>query len=106
MEIILTHKHFEQSHLEEVKNTMTTMGAPKIKAIWSEIYGAWLAVEGCHRIRAAKELNLIPEIIDISEDETVIMQIDGEDEEVNVSDLLEELTENAPKTDYISFEEE
>ena len=104
MEIILTHKHFEQSHLEEVKNIMVTMGAPKIKAIWSEIYGAWLAVEGCHRIRAAKELNLIPEIIDISEDETVIMQIDGEDEEVNVSDLLEELTENAPKTDYISFE--
>lgn len=106
MEIILTHKHFEQSHLEEVKNIMEIKGTPSIRAIWSEVYGAWLAVEGCHRVRAALELGLIPEIIDISENETAIIQCDGEEIEVNILEYAEELTDNAPKSEILSFEEE
>lgn len=37
---------------------MITLGAPKIKATWIECQGVWAALEGCHRIRAAKELDL------------------------------------------------
>ena len=103
MTIALLHKHYTEKHLEEVATEMTTLGAPTIKAIWSDLYGMWLAVEGCHRIRAAKQLGFEPVIDDISNDETVTMEIDGEDTEVLVQDSLEELTDNAPKTEIISF---
>lgn len=103
MTIALLHKHYNEKHLEEVANEMATLGAPSIKAIWSELYGVWLAVEGCHRIRAAKQLGLEPIIDDISDDETVTMEIDGEDTEVLVQDMLEELTENAPRTEIMDF---
>ena len=105
MEIILRHRHFDEQHLENVKKIMSTKGAPKIRAIWSDIYGAWLAVEGCHRLRAAQELGLTPEIIDISNNKTALIQDDGEDIKVKVLDLLEDLTDNAPKSEIISFED-
>ena len=48
------------------------MGAPTIKAVWMECWGVWAALEGCHRIRAAAELGLVPEIeeVEYSEDVT------------------------------------
>lgn len=103
MTIALLHKHYSEKHLEEVANEMAVLGAPSIKAIWSEVYGMWLAVEGCHRIRAAKQLGFEPIIDDISDDATVTMESDGEDTEVLVHDLLEELTENAPRTEIVDF---
>ena len=103
MSIALYHKHYNAEHLEVVKKEMEVMGAPEIRAIWSEMYGLWMAVEGCHRIRAAKELGLEPVIIDISEDETAMIQYDGDDIEVDVADLAEELTDNACKTEIINF---
>jgi len=103
MTIALFHKHFLESHLEEVKKEMEKLGAPTVKAIWSELYGLWLAVEGCHRIRAAKDLGIEPVIEDVSNDEFIIIQVDGEDESVCVADLEEELTENAPYTKIIDF---
>ena len=103
MDIILYHKHYNQEHLNAVKAQMKTLGAPTIKAIWSEIYGAWMAVEGCHRLRAAAELGLTPEIEDVSEEDVIVMQIDGEDVEVNVAELTEELENDAPKSHIIRF---
>jgi hypothetical protein len=58
MQIALLHKHYNGNHLEAVKTEMQNLGAPVIRAIWSETYGMWMAVEGCHRIRAAKDLGL------------------------------------------------
>ena len=103
MDVILYHKHYNQEHLNAVKAQMETLGAPTIKAIWSEMYGAWMAVEGCHRLRAAAELGLTPEIEDVSEEDVVVMQIDGEDVEVNVAELTEELENDAPKSHIIRF---
>ena len=103
MDIILYHKHYNQEHLNAVKAQMETLGAPTIKAIWSEVYGAWMAVEGCHRLRAAAELGITPNIEDVSEEDVVVMQIDGEDVEVSVVELTEELENDAPKSRIIRF---
>ena len=91
MEIALYHNHYNQDHLEKVTAEMQELGTPKIRAIWSEMWGIWLAVEGCHRLRAAAALGLTPEIINISDDETVTIQCDGYDETFSVFDLLCEM---------------
>lgn len=72
MKIALTHNHFDTEKLSAVKAEMQVLGAPTIKAVWMECWGLWAALEGCHRIRAAHELGLIPEIeeIEYSEDVT------------------------------------
>ena len=101
--IALTHKHYTDEHLAEVTEEMKTLGAPAIRCIWSEMYGIWMAVEGCHRLRAAYELGLTPTIIDISDDEQVTYQYDGYDITVDVIDLAEELTDNAPRTKLLDF---
>lgn len=58
MTIALLHNHFNKNHLEAVKSQMLELGIPTIKAVWDEGYGIWAALEGSHRIRAAKELGL------------------------------------------------
>ena len=58
--VILLHASFDQQHLDEVISEMQTLGTPTVRVIWSEVYGAYLALEGCHRIRAAKQLGLNP----------------------------------------------
>lgn len=44
---------------------MRVRGAPTIRAVWMPVYGHWAALEGCHRIRAAKALGLTPEIEEV-----------------------------------------
>ncbi len=65
MKIALVHNHYDNEHLAEVIEEMKTLGAPTIKAVWMECYGHWAALEGCHRIRAAKEMGLTPEIEEV-----------------------------------------
>lgn len=103
MDIALFHKHYNPEHLEEVKAKMLVLGAPVIKAAWSEMYGCWLAIEGCHRIRAAKALGLTPVINDISNSKRVSVQIDGRSVQKSVSKLIAELEEDAWRTEVISF---
>lgn len=105
MEIALYHKHFDQEWLEKVKTQMLELGAPEIKCIWSETYGMWLAIEGCHRLRAAKELGITPIIIDITNDEKTIQQIDEIDTVVNVAELAQELNDDAWMTEFLSFDD-
>lgn len=62
MKIIVAHDHYTDEHLVEVKAEMATMGAPVVKCSWIECYGAWMALEGCHRLRAAHDLGLAPVI--------------------------------------------
>jgi len=71
MQIILPHDHFDAAHLEAVKTEMKTLGAPAIKAVWMEAYGAWVALEGSHRIRAAAELGLAPDIDEVEWSDTL-----------------------------------
>lgn len=106
MRIALLHNHYNETHLEEVKNIMSVKGAPKIRAIWSEVYGMWMAVEGCHRLRAAEALNILPIIVDVSDKKTLTIQVDGDNVKVNRAELEEELTDNAWRMKSIEFSEE
>lgn len=105
MYITLLHPHYNDQHLEEVKAEMIKRGAPVIRTIWSECHGVWMAIEGCHRIRAAEALGLTPVIKDVSEQKTVRMQVDEEIVRVNVKQLTEELVDAAPRSVMIKFEE-
>lgn len=104
MKISLYHNHYNEQHLEEVKQEMIKLGAPSIRAIWSECYGMWMAVEGCHRLRAAKELGIMPIIIDISAKRQATIQDDGENKKRSVKQLTAELEESCWKRQYISFD--
>lgn len=106
MEIALLHKHYNEAHLETVKGEMMKLGAPKIRAIWSEAYAMWMAVEGCHRLRAAEALGISPIIINVSDKKTLTIQVDGENVKVKVADLTEELTDGLWRAATITFEEE
>jgi hypothetical protein len=68
LSIALAHKHYDKTHLAEVIEQMKIMGAPKIKAVYMPCWDMYAALEGCHRIRAAKEMGLIPEIIELDYD--------------------------------------
>lgn len=105
MEIALFHKHYDETHLEEVKAKMLTLGAPKIRAIWSDAYDMWMAVEGCHRLRAAAALGIRPIIIDVSNQNTVTIQLDEENTKVKCVELAEELSDRAWRAKIIIFSE-
>lgn len=66
MRIALVHNHYDPDHLAAVIGEMMVLGAPTIKAVWMEVYNHWAALEGCHRIRAAKALGLTPEIEEVA----------------------------------------
>lgn len=63
----------DPAHLAEVMNEMQSLGAPVVRAFWSEAWEAFVAVEGSHRVVAAHRLGLVPEIeeIDMIEDAPV-----------------------------------
>lgn len=96
--ILLFHDHFDPQQLDKVQTEMQTLGAPTIRCIWSEMWGLWLAVEGCHRLRAAQALGLTPVIKDVSNQKTVSIQCDGEITRRNVKSLLDEIQSDPPST--------
>lgn len=86
MDIALVHAHFDADHLEAVKAEMQTRGAPVIRAVWMEVYGTWVALEGCHRIRAAHALGLTPVIdeVEYSDELTNLGEEDGDEWQISV----------------------
>lgn len=53
-------------HLDDVTASMRTLGAPDILAVdMRDLYGAWVALEGSHRLAAASLLGLRPNIIPV-----------------------------------------
>ena len=105
MQIALLHKHYDEQQLANVKARMTKRGAPVIRCTWSEIYGMWMAFEGCHRLRAAKELGLTPVIKDISEQKYATIQQDGENVKVNVATFAAEMEADLWKSKDITFDD-
>ena len=77
MKIALVHKHYDRQHLNDVKREMAELGAPTIKAVWMDCYDCYAALEGCHRIRAAKDLGLTPVIDEIEYSDKKISEIFG-----------------------------
>lgn len=104
MQIALIHKHFEADHLETVKAEMTTRGAPTIKAVWMECWGVWAALEGCHRIRAAHAMGLVPEIEEVEYSEELTQADVG----INDSDdccTIAEIADAAYSATIVTFED-
>jgi len=85
MEVVLYHDHYSEEHLEHVKKIMIKRGSPIIRCFYDDFNDLWFAVEGCHRLRAAKELNLTPIIKDISDQKTLIYQYDGNNIKVKLN---------------------
>ena len=103
MKIALVHDHYSEEHLAEVIEQMKVLGAPKIHAVWMECYDHYAALEGCHRIRAAKVLGLVPEIIEVDysdEMASTILGYDG-DEDYPIS----EICDDSYKSVIVEFEE-
>lgn len=74
MKIVLLHNHYDQKHLDEVVEEMKTLGAPTIQAyhLWDDLYQA---IGGCHRLRAAEILNVVP-TIEIIDSKTTIWSLE------------------------------
>lgn len=80
MKIALLHGYYDAQKLESVKKEMQDLGAPTIKAVWMDCYDHWAALEGCHRIRAAADLGLVPVIEEIEYSEEVTLDEIGCDQ--------------------------
>jgi hypothetical protein len=59
----------ERHHIVGVLAEMRERGAPVIRAWWNG--DAWIALEGSHRLAAAHELGLTPEIVPMAEHERI-----------------------------------
>lgn len=104
LSIVLFHSHYDKKHLEFVKNEMIKLGAPVIRGFYDNANGVWIAFEGCHRIRAAKELNILPNMIQVNYESDIEIQMDDELVTVPVSELLDSVNYSGAK--IIDFKEE
>lgn len=89
MQIALTHNHFDADHFIAVKAEMATLGAPTIKAVRldGDLYAA---LEGCHRLRAAFELGLTPEIEEIEYSDGLVSSLGlGMQDDVTIADICD-----------------
>lgn len=72
MKILLRHA-VDKVRKDNIKAEMVQLGAPRVRAIYHG--DIWFAIEGSHRLAAAHELGLVPEIVDVTEcDDIVIAQ--------------------------------
>ena len=105
MNIVLTHRHYNNEHLSEVIEEMKSIGAPTIRAFWSELYGSYLAVEGCHRVRAAAELGIAPIVTTVEPTGEITIEVDGADETVDAEELFSQLQNGAAMSVDFDFDE-
>ena len=102
MKIALIHDYFDVTHLAEVSAQMRVMGAPTIHAVWMEVYGAWVALEGCHRLRAAQALGLVPEIVEVEYSDLQVADVcGGLDDDMTVARVCDD----AWRSTILNFEE-
>jgi hypothetical protein len=60
------HEHFSPTRLAHVLAEMVRRGPPRIRAYLDVATGSWFALEGTHRLRAARALGLAPILISSS----------------------------------------
>ena len=65
---IVTLNKADPAHLAAVIEQMRKLGAPSIACIKDEGTRVWVALEGSHRVAAAKALGLVPEIVEYEYD--------------------------------------
>lgn len=59
------HAHFSPAHLIHVTAQMRDRGPPRIHAYLDAETGAWFALEGTHRLRAALALGVAPVMVPV-----------------------------------------
>lgn len=104
MQIALVHDHYDDSHLQAVIAQMRTFGAPTIKAVWMETHGHWAALEGCHRIRAAAELGLMPIIDEIEYSNQTLADLGCDDADDGYT--VEQIADDSYRATVIEFADE
>ena len=106
MEIYLVHDHYDKNHLEEVKTEMLKLGAPTIRVI-DMGEGLFAAIEGCHRLRAAAALGIIPDLNVLDYDAVADLDVtdpalglDLDNPGMTVADLVSDFN----RRQYVTFE--
>lgn len=101
--IIRTPHAPDPDHLEDVRERMAELGPPRIHAYYdTEIY--W-ALEGSHRVAAAHDLGLRPELVLMDPED----EIEHDFEDVpgrTVADLLDYLSGGMPDPDTYYYWEQ
>lgn len=89
--MIIAINDIDATHAEEVIESMRTLGAPVIRAVRAECYGGWVAIEGSHRLYAAQQLGLTPEIEEIPYDEESTLATYGccDEDDYSIADLVD-----------------
>ena len=105
MRVYLVHEHYNPGHLENVKVQMTTLGAPVIHAVFVERVEAWVALEGCHRLRAAHDLGITPRIEEIDYSGNVLIREIVEDPNIKDDVSIDDYIDNLNDTIFLDFEE-
>ena len=106
MEIKLLHKYYDREHLETVKKEMEQRGTPTIKAVWVDHADYYQSLEGSHRIRAAKELGITPEIEAVDYDEyrdkdiTEIDWMDLDNDDCTIDKLIDDCLRDSISIDF------
>jgi hypothetical protein len=71
MTTVITIYKTRADHLAKVTEAMRTAGAPTIRVIRDEAQGIVLALEGSHRLAAAKALGLDPVFVVLGDDDVI-----------------------------------
>lgn len=102
MNIIAPHKIMKNSaKYAEIKAYMEEAGAPTLKAVWMDCFGAWVALEGSHRLNAAAELGLVPEIEEIDYNEDIkVRDITDIDMDCSIAEFCDRACESAIIFDF------
>ena len=100
--IALLHSHYDQDHLAAVMAEMQNRGAPTIKAVKLDD-NLYAALEGCHRLRAAKALGLMPEIVKVEySDERLCDVVDDDADDYAIT--VEMVADSAHRAKLLTFE--
>ena len=68
MTYIITINQIDAEHYASVRSQMLVLGAPTIRCARDEAQGVLVALEGSHRLAAAIELGLAPNLVVLDDD--------------------------------------
>ncbi len=103
MRIALVHTEYDSSRLIKIRDEMIRIGAPKIHAVWMDCYDHWQALEGCHRLRAAYDLGLTPEIIEVDYTDQMCSSIIGYDGDSDY--MVSEICDDGHRAKILEYQE-
>ena len=106
MRVYLLHEHYDVAHLEAVKDQMAILGAPVIRAVYVARVDAWVALEGCHRLRAAHDLGITPEIEEVEYSEDALVRDIVGDPDIKDDVRIDDYIDNLNDTVFLDFNEE